>query len=92
LVKFGPGKLYWQWKGSDKWHKVCDVPWFTMEGIVFKFELGKKVRNKVTMVVGTITARCEYLSSPPRYQVEGVDKNDRPIENWYFEGDLDPMA
>jgi hypothetical protein len=44
----------------------------------FKFQLGDKVRDKITGIQGTITSRADYLTSVNRYCVE----TDKPSETW----------
>ena len=44
--------------------------------------IGKQVRDKITGVVGTVTAVVEYDNGLVQYQIVGVDQADRPYENW----------
>lgn len=52
---------------------------------MFNFELGEKVRDKITHYFGIITARAEYLDNNRSYLVEGKDSTGRPIEHWISE-------
>jgi hypothetical protein len=49
-----------------------------------KIELGCKAKDSVTGYVGTVTARCEYLSGEPRLMLEGLIDL-RPVELWVTE-------
>lgn len=50
-----------------------------------KIQLGQKVKDSITGFVGTVTARCEYVTSPVHVLVEGIDSTGRPIERWFEE-------
>lgn len=54
--------------------------------------LGDKVRDKVTGYEGTLTARCEYLTGVPRFEVSCLDKDGKVVGSW-FDGDrLEPVV
>lgn len=46
-------------------------------------ELGSKVKDKVTGVEGTVTAKCIYLYGPIRCGIELVDNSGTHIERWF---------
>jgi len=51
----------------------------------FKFQLGDKVKDKITGLQGTVTSRYDSLTGPNRYDVE----TDKPSETWFDEGRLE---
>ncbi len=53
--------------------------------------LGSKVADRVTGFAGTATARCEYLYTGPRVQVEAhiTDPGKGPAVEWFDESRLE---
>lgn len=61
---------------------------------MFRFELGLKVKDKLTGFTGFITGRAEFSLRPVSYLItkrntEG--ENNYPSEGWFFESALIPM-
>lgn len=55
---------------------------------MFKHELGKKAKDKISGMTGVITARCEFLTGCNRYCITPQElKDGRPIEGMYFDED-----
>lgn len=52
----------------------------------FKFELGKKAVDSVVGLIGTITARHNYITGCNRYTIEASDSTGRPLE-WTVDED-----
>jgi hypothetical protein len=46
-------------------------------------EVGSKVKEKVTGLVGKVTAKCFYLYGPVRCGIELVDQSGTHIERWF---------
>jgi len=56
---------------------------------IFKFELGKKVKDQITGFTGIITGRAEYLTGCVRYLVTPkADKNNLKDSIWEDEARL----
>lgn len=47
-----------------------------------KVRLGTKVRDSITGFEGTVTARCEYLTSTTRIMIEGQSADGKPVDLW----------
>jgi len=57
---------------------------------MFKFDLGSRVRDKITGYVGTIVARIEYLNGCKRYSVQAKVKDEKiPEPEWLDEQQLE---
>jgi len=57
---------------------------------MFKFDLGTKVRDKITGYEGTITARVEHLNGCVRYCIQGKAKDGKiPDGEWIDEQQLE---
>lgn len=54
--------------------------------IMFTFSLSQRVKQTTTGFEGIITARCESLHGPNRYEVSGMSTAGAPIEHWVTEG------
>jgi hypothetical protein len=54
----------------------------------FKFELGDKVRDRITGMTGIVTARSEHLFGCERYWVEPQEMKDgKPVDGRWFDQD-----
>lgn len=47
--------------------------------------LNKTAKDRVTGMVGIITAHCVWLTGPHRVYLEGIDNTGRPIGEWFDE-------
>lgn len=56
--------------------------------------IGARAKDTTTGIIGTITARCEYLTGTARVQLEGASTDGKPFELWLEEGriELEPTA
>ena len=53
---------------------------------MFKHELGKLGKDKITGFEGILTARCEFLTGCSRYCIQPTElKDGKPIESIYFD-------
>lgn len=53
---------------------------------MFKHELGKKAKDKITGFAGILTARCEFLTGCNRYCIQPTKlKDGKPIDSLYFD-------
>lgn len=53
---------------------------------MFKIELGKKVKDKVTGLKGIVVARSEHLNMCNRYLVQpSVDKDMKVPDGWWID-------
>jgi hypothetical protein len=60
----------------------------TQQKYMFKHELGKRAKDKITGFEGVITARCEFLTGCSRYCIQPTAlKDGKPIESIYFDED-----
>lgn len=53
-------------------------------------KLGSHVRDVITGIHGTVTARCEYLHAGTTYRVERVNERGERSEDWFDEARIDP--
>lgn len=58
---------------------------------MFKHELGKEAKDKITGIKGIIVGRCEYLFGCNQYGIAGkVNKEGkRPDTEWFDEGRIE---
>lgn len=56
-----------------------------------KIELGKRYRDKVSGWEGTATGRYEFLNGCVRFEIAGADKDGKPAEFVFDEGQLEPL-
>lgn len=56
---------------------------------MYKHELGKKAKDKITGFNGILTARCEFLTGCNRYCIQPtkLQKDGKPIDSIYFDED-----
>jgi hypothetical protein len=55
---------------------------------MFKHELGKRAKDKITGFAGVITSRCEFLTGCNRYCIQPTKlEGGKPIESIYFDED-----
>ena len=55
---------------------------------IFKHELGKKGKDKITGFTGILTSRCEFLTGCNRYCIQPTElKDGKPIDSIYFDED-----
>jgi hypothetical protein len=47
-----------------------------------KVQLGSKVKDSVTGLEGTATARAEYLHGSPSVRIEGRNTDGKPFDEW----------
>ena len=54
---------------------------------MFKHELGKKGKDKITGFEGILTSACQYLTGCNRYHIQPttLQKDGQPIEGIYFD-------
>ncbi len=57
---------------------------------MFKFELGQKVKERITGFKGVIVARSQYMTGCNRYGVQSqkLKHDGKPLEWEYFDEDL----
>lgn len=54
----------------------------------WRFELGDRVKDRVSGLVGIITTRTEHLNGCRQYGINpGVDKDGKMIEGWNIDGE-----
>jgi RNA 3'-terminal phosphate cyclase len=53
-----------------------------------KITLGCKAKDKITGFMGTVTARCEFISGLVRFEVTGLTKDGAPVQDWQDEDRL----
>lgn len=53
-----------------------------MGEVVAELQLGMKVREKITGVIGTVTCIARYLYERPQAMIEYTDKNGMACEKW----------
>lgn len=53
---------------------------------MFKHELGKMAKDKITGFTGILTVRCEFLTGCNRYCIQPTElKDGKPIDTMYFD-------
>jgi len=53
---------------------------------MFKHELGKRAKDKVTGFAGILMARCQFLTGCNRYSIQPTElKDGKPIDSIYFD-------
>ncbi len=57
---------------------------------MFKFELGQKVKERITGFKGVIVARSQYMTGCNRYGIQSqkLKSDGKPLEWEYFDEDL----
>lgn len=59
-----------------------------MEQTTFRFELGDKVKDRITGMTGIVTTRSEHLFGCERYWVEPQElKDGKPVDGRWFDQD-----
>lgn len=58
---------------------------------MFKFYLGKKVKDRVTGIVGTVIGRVEYLYNDNSYLMRWKDENGSANEEWLNEKQIEEV-
>lgn len=54
----------------------------------WKFDLGDRVKDRVSNLTGIITTRTEHLNGCKQYGINpGVDKDNKMIEGWNIDGE-----
>lgn len=56
---------------------------------MFKFEMGAKMRDKITGFAGVITARAEYPNGYFQYRLEAITSTGALAEPWFEETRLE---
>lgn len=54
--------------------------------------LGKKVKDKVTGIGGTVTARCAYIGAVPQVCVEYINNTGNHEEIWLDESRVEEIT
>jgi len=54
----------------------------------FKFELGQRVKLKLTSESGEIVSRAEHQDCTQNYLVRYIAADGRQVENWHWESAL----